>query len=180
MEEQDTASKLKSRLGEWQAYVQQPTGPILQTPQDQSHLPFVWDAAPIPTPAPPLQSAVESATDARPAVNCDGSLVTRVVKYEARIAELQAALERDRVPSPPIAKTIPLDPAIIEPLDLPKIQDIPPPGSANLRVPRQEQPLIDLKPGLSDGEARANLILWILFGVLIVGIGSMLAITRIL
>jgi hypothetical protein len=176
MEEQNISSKLKTRIGEWQASVQQPTSPRLPTPQNQENVPFAWSTAPPPTPALPLQSAA----DAHPTVNGDDSLVARVVKYEARIEELQAALEHDHVLSSPTAKTMLLDPAMIESLDLPKIQDIPPPGSTNLLVPRQNKPKIDLKPGLNGRQARANLILWILSGAIIIGIVSMLAIARML
>src|SRR5436305_1763313 len=111
MTEQEAVNKLKSRMGEWQSYVDQ-TPARMQAAEEAKAEPDLFDwngaaegqqATALQTPASPLSAsayapAPSAAVPSAPApeVKPDKTLVARLIRYETQIAELQAALEQDR------------------------------------------------------------------------------------
>jgi|SRR5579871_4350282 len=88
MDEQEAAAKLKARMGEWKQYSEQATPSIAPSPTaptaETNPTPFAWAEAPT------------SSAQGGERTNPDGSLVSRLVKYEEQIAELQAELDKNK------------------------------------------------------------------------------------
>ena len=192
MTEQEAFNKLKARMGEWQSYVDQTPAPRMQAAEEAKAEPdlFDWNGAsdgPAPAAPPVAASAYASTPNAAvpsvavpsapaPEVKPDKTLVARLIRYETQIAELQAALERDRAQG--------ISPAALA------VQEA---AIANLSAELESEPRLALatneagytpegnvpagmKPNLTPEEAKANQLLWMLVGVVILGICSLLAI----